>query len=475
MAEGGEFGIDQPELDKELDNNSKDAEDNVYVYDDDAEQEIDTNRPFLPSAQSTPYYDGEQIEMQIRQHEKSGSPEKSFDEDIPSVWDLTDDKEPLLAKKQREIDNAENRIKSFYPKAKINLLGRLGLSQKDGKSMVSFGPKEGEIKIFRDDGRGLLKSFTDRYKNQLGPMAQEAIERENEEIRRLKEDKKESEKQLRDAQKLASEREKTTQKLQNLRTKIGKTQESIEKIHEEQGTNLESESELRRLLQLKKNLENDFENAKKEVAALKKQVKTKAKAQTRVNQLREKIAAKESERNTMEARLNDTRTLDELKEEEAELQRQNEEDQAVIDDEDASPSDKQAAEGRVAERQEELARLQTQIDERERALPLRERVKEIFKKYGATVTAIVLAAGVTIGAVVGAITNALKATGKALGKGLKDIGSKLASILPGFIGSIVSFLFKAAGQAIGFLAEHTWLLILAVVAFLFEKYIKKRR
>ena len=176
----------------------------------------------------------------------------------------------------------------------------------------------------------------------------------------------------------------------------------------------------------------------------------------------------------MEERLNDTKTLDELKEQEAELQRQNEEDQAIIDNADTSPSDRQAAEGRVEERQEELARLQTQIDERERGLPLRERVKEIFKKYGVTVTAIVIAAGVTIGAVVGAITNALKATGKALGKGLKDIGSKLASILPGFIGSIVGFLFKAAGQAIGFLAKHTWLIILAVVAFLVEKYIKKR-
>ena len=174
----------------------------------------------------------------------------------------------------------------------------------------------------------------------------------------------------------------------------------------------------------------------------------------------------------MESRLNDTRTLDELKEQEAELQRENEEDQAVIDNEDASPSDKQAA---VKERQEELARLRTQIDERERALPLHERVKEIFKKYGVTVTAIVLAAEVTIGAVIGALTNALRATGKALRKGLKDIGSKVASALQGLIGTIVSFLFKAAGQAISFLAEHTWLLILAVVAILVEKYIKKRR
>ena len=108
---------------------------------------------------------------------------------------------------------------------------------------------------------------------------------------------------------------------------------------------------------------------KPQSAALEKQAKTKSKEQTSVDQLRASLAAKESERNTMEARLNDTRTLDELKEQEAELQRQNEEDQAVIDNEDALPSDKQAAEGRVEERQEELARLRTQIDERERALP----------------------------------------------------------------------------------------------------------
>ncbi len=56
-----------------------------------------------------------------------------------------------------------------------------------------------------------------------------------------------------------------------------------------------------------------------------------------------------------------------------------------------------------------------------------------------------------------------------------DVGSKVASALPGLIGSIVSFLFKTAGQAIGFLAKHTWLLILAAVAFLVERYIKKRR
>ena len=130
-------------------------------------------------------------------------------------------------------------------------------------------------------------------------------------------------------------------------------------------------------------------------------------------------------------------------------------------------SDRKAAEARVAERNEELARLQTQVWERERAMPLRERVREMFKENSVTVTAILLAAGVTIGAVVGALTNALKASAKAMGNGPRDIGSKVSSILPGLIDSIVSFLFKTVGQVISFLVEHTWLLILAAVFFHF--------
>jgi len=214
---------------------------------------------------------------------------------------------------------------------------------------------------------------------------------------------------------------------------------------------------------------------RKALDSLTKQAKNREKEQAKVDRLRASLAAKESETNAMEERYNQTKPLDDPKEQESELQRQNEEDQAIIQDENASPSEKEAAEGRVAERNEELAHLQTQIAERERGRPLLERVKEILKKYGVTLTAIVIAAGTTIGAVIGVLTRGLKATGKALGNGLKDIAAKLGSLLPGLIGLIVSFLFKAAGQVVGFLAEHTWLLILAVVAFLFEQYFKKQR
>ena len=167
--------------------------------------------------------------------------------------------------------------------------------------------------------------------------------------------------------------------------------------------------------------------------------------------------------------------MDALKEQESELQRQNEEDQAIIQDENASPSEKEAAEGRGRKETKRSRVCKLRSRKGKGGRPLLERVKEIFKKYGLTSTAILIAAATTIGAVIGVLTRGLKATGKALGNGLKDIAAKLGSLLPGLIGSIVSFLLKAAGQVVGFMAEHTWLLILAAVAFLFEQYFKKQR
>ena len=155
------------------------------------------------------------------------------------------------------------------------------------------------------------------------------------------------------------------------------------------------------------------------------------------------------------------------------MERQNAKDKAVINDKNTSPFEKTVAEERVAQREKEIGPLTKQIKGMERN-KLLEKIKDIFKKHG-TLTVIVLAAGVTIGSFIGVIKNALTKTGKALENGLKEIGKKTALLLPGLLGLIASFLFKAAGQAIGFLAEHTWLLILAVVAFPMESYIKKRR
>ena len=63
--------------------------------------------------------------------------------------------------------------------------------------------------------------------------------------------------------------------------------------------------------------------------------------------------------------------------------------------------------------------------------------------------------------------------GRGVGNGLKTLGKKLGEILPGMVGAIVSFLFKTAGQVIGFLGENAWLLIMAVVLYFVESIKKK--
>ena len=332
--------------------------------------------------------------------------------------------------------------------------------------IVVLGPRGGETKIVLNDGSALQQSFLNLsyVKKALGPPGREIINQEEVNIMKRQ---KELEKERRNLKSIKEE-------IQGLGQRVEKEEAKIDQLKENQGPGYEEE--MKRKKQLLKNLKRDLVTKQKEREVLqKKKSNNKEKRKENIDQFQRSLSEEKRKIKELEDNLYSTKTFDALKEEMVLLERLNEEDQVVIQDEMAPSLDKEAAEERVAARNEQIARLQTQIDEREAAMPLRERVREIFKKYGVTVTAIFLAAGVTIGAVVGAITNALKSMGNQLANGLKTVGAKAASALPGLIGAIVSFLFKTAGQAIGYLAEHTWLLILAAVVFIFEKYIKKRR
>ena len=171
-------------------------------------------------------------------------------------------------------------------------------------------------------------------------------------------------------------------------------------------------------------------------------------------------------------------------ERERELQQERQELEIFINDENAPLVQREQSENRIIEIDQEVNAIENERETEIEKLSIRERlvekikwlaekIKSFFKKYG-LVTAIFLSAGMTILVVVEEITKALKASGKAMRNGIKTLGSKLGSLLPGLIGTIVSFLFKTAGQVIGFVAEHTWLLILAAVVFIFEIYIKRR-
>ena len=246
--------------------------------------------------------------------------------------------------------------------------------------------------------------------------------------------------------------------------KIGKIDESIKVQQEKYGESLRYKIQLDGIMKEKQALEVQLKKSKKELDAISKQAKDREKLKKTNFDEKENMANLGREIEEIEERKNEY--------EEFRLQKLNEEDQAIIDDIYASEFDKEAARERIDSRNEELLKLKERDNS---SLSIRERVIQIFKKYGFTLTAVVIAAGVTIGSIISTITGAIKQLGTDIAKGFKNIGAKAASAIPGLLGSVASFHFKAAGSAIGFLAEHAWLLILAVVAFLFQKMSNAKR
>ena len=140
----------------------------------------------------------------------------------------------------------------------------------------------------------------------------------------------------------------------------------------------------------------------------------------------------------------------------------------------SSGNQREQIDANIEAQQNEISRLEAKNERIEERMSLRDRVKLIFKKYGFTVFAVVSAVGLVIGVVVSNLKKGLTSLGKGVGGALKTIGKKIGEILPGMIGAIASFVFKTAGEAIGFLAKNAWLLILAAVMFMIEKFKRNR-
>jgi len=128
-----------------------------FNNDDDDEQEVNRTQPFQPGAASTPYHGGEQIQMQAFSHEHSGLPDESYVE-TPLLGDMTD-----AEVKRYHVSRAFDFIKSRFPRVDFQKLGPIGFGKKPNTqgNIVSYGPKGGETPIFKQDGSGFLKSFTE--------------------------------------------------------------------------------------------------------------------------------------------------------------------------------------------------------------------------------------------------------------------------------------------------------------------------
>ena len=394
---------------------------------------------------------------------------------IPSVAEVAfaDEEE-----NERSIARVKRFIQDKFPNVDFHKLGPIGLGKKieNRFNFVKIGEKGGETRIIKPDNSDLLKSFVASNKKALGESAEELVAKKSQEEKDLRLRLLKEERQLKDKEKQTVLEQKAAENVRNLTRRIEQTRARREELETEHGSTLEQQNEIDRLKQLERNLKADLENERVELKQLqKRQHKTLKEAKRSVGKLKQEIYAAAKERNELELGLNRTKPLNELDERYETLRRENEADRRIVDDDNATSNDKQAATERIIEREEEMERLGPQIQEREEALPLRERVKNIFKKYGWTLQAVALAVGIVLSALALAATNGLKAGTKALGNGPKAIGQKLGSLLPGLIGSIVSHIFKAAGSVLSFLGEHAWLLILAVVAFFMERLLKKRK
>ena len=121
------------------------------------------------------------------------------------------------------------------------------------------------------------------------------------------------------------------------------------------------QNETDRLKRQKKRLVRDIDESKKKAKDYEKTLKENQKATKDVARYQKIFDDEKQKEKTLEARLNRTKSLDELEEQKATLKHQIEEDKRVIEDENTSPSEREAAEARNEEREEELARLDSQI------------------------------------------------------------------------------------------------------------------
>ena len=167
--------------------------------------------------------------MQTMQHKKSGLPDTSYDE-IPSLEGFThqDDKPAML-------ERAKEFIKNKFPKVDFGKLGPIGFSKKSGNEtkIVSFGPKGGESKIFRDDGSGLLKSFTDKLKKSLRPEAESLIAQDKEEIRETRQSLGEAEKSTQRSRKALFKKRKSFARSERSESKTRPNASKIDALHDE--------------------------------------------------------------------------------------------------------------------------------------------------------------------------------------------------------------------------------------------------
>ena len=436
MAEGG--------YDPDTENKTP-WEDHGIDHDDDDDEEYKTplTTPIKP-----PPAPEENFEMHYLPRERQNKWEPS--ESQKEAWFDVKNMYPDASKAALEVD---------YVKIPGEKDPRLSIKIRGAMRSYWLFEKQGVLRRWREN-----PDLPQDIKVYLGKSINDQIK----DFEKLKSEKKATlaakQKQMKQLKQQNDEKQKLIRDMDSLTNQIRDLDEQMREL-EDAHVSMDTEA-IEKLKDQKRAMENEKKTKQQQISQLQKDT-------IQYNTTQEEVAKLTHENRELDQHLNELRAkeetlkpLEELEQEAEELKRKITEDKQLIDDENTSPSARAAAEARVAENEAELDRVNAELEVRERERPLLERIKDIFKKYGWTLQALVLAVGVILGVI------ALAAK-----KGTKVISQKLNDVKqqPGFIGSIVNFLFKAAGQVFSFLSEHTWVLILVVVAFFMEKMLKRRR
>ena len=173
MAEGGgEFGMDNPDLDHDIDNDDNN--------DDDLMMRSTQPGHFSPVQHPPPTMVVNNMKCKLCIMNRAAF-QKHHMMKVYLCWVA------LLIKSDKPaiLERARDFIKKRFPRVDFGKLGPIGFGKKPGNenTIVSYGTRGGETEIFRKDGKDLLKKFKDKFKTSLGPDAESLIAQDNQEIR----------------------------------------------------------------------------------------------------------------------------------------------------------------------------------------------------------------------------------------------------------------------------------------------------
>ena len=212
-------------------------------------EDIDRTNPFEPGGTSTPYLadSDEQIELANMELDEGGGFDVHL---IVHATDLTspEDKENILVRARRYI-------RRKFPRVCFRKLGPMGFGHKTETKgdIVIFGPGKGnqygEARVFKKDGSGFLKAFTDRFRNSLEPPPSDKsqLTAANQEVRADKQKLTAAEKQLKEAERLSLSQQTAEDEVQKRRAYLERVQERIRVWEEEPGSNPDAQKEIDRL------------------------------------------------------------------------------------------------------------------------------------------------------------------------------------------------------------------------------------